>query len=68
MARPKHDATEIARAALGEMPPAERDALLIRLLIETRDLSRLARVRNRVTAAIDELIADGALDETEDQE
>lgn len=66
MPRPSHDAGEIARSALGELPPAERAELLITILIETRNLRLLAQARNRLTEEINEMIVDGTLDDLED--
>ncbi len=62
MPRPKHDAAEIARSALGELPPGERAELLITMIAEIRDLRLLAQARNRITDEIEELILDGALE------
>lgn len=62
MPRPKHDAVEIARSVLAELPTQERAELLITLIAETRDLRLLALARNRITDEIEELILDGALE------
>lgn len=62
MSRPKHDAAEIARSALAELPAGERAELLITVLSETRDLRLLALARNRITDELDELIVGGVLE------
>lgn len=62
MPRPKHDAAEIARSALAELPLQERAELLVQLLGEIRDLRVLAQARNLITDEIEELILDGALE------
>ena len=56
MPRPAHDAAELARSLLAELPPAERAELLTELLIKVRDLRALITARNRLTAEIDDLI------------
>lgn len=64
MPRPVHDAAEIARAVLGELPPAERAELLTTILIETCDLQLLVSARNRLTEEIEELILDSYLEDS----
>ncbi len=56
MPRPAHDAAELARSLLAELPLAERAELLTELLVQTRDLAALAAARNRLTSEIEDLI------------
>lgn len=58
MPRPAHDAAELARSLLAELPLAERAALLTELLVQTRDLAALAAARNRLTSEIEDLITE----------
>lgn len=58
MPRPAHDAAELARSLLAELPPAERAKLLTELLVQTRDLGALAAARNRLTSEIEDLITE----------
>ncbi len=56
MPRPAHDAAELARSLLAELPPAERAELLTEQLIRGGDLRALTRARNLLTSEIEELI------------
>ncbi|WP_374425953.1 hypothetical protein [Paracoccus sp. (in: a-proteobacteria)] len=56
MPRSAHDAAELARSLLAELPVAERAELLTELLVQTRDLAALAAARNRLTSEIEDLI------------
>lgn len=56
MPRPAHDAAELARSLLAELPPAERAELLTELLVRIRDLRALTAARNLLTSEIEELI------------
>lgn len=56
MPRPAHDAAELARSLLAELPPAERIELLTEQLIKVRDLRALTAAWNLLTNEIDELI------------
>ena len=58
MPRPAHDAAELARSLLAELPLAERAELLTELLVQTRDLAALAAARNRLTSEIEDLITE----------
>lgn len=56
MPRPTHDAAELARSLLAELPPAERAELLTEQLVKVRDLRALTAARNLLTSEIDDLI------------
>ncbi len=56
MPRPAHDAAELARSLLAELPPAERAELLTEQLIRGGDLRALTRARNLLTSEIEDLI------------
>ena len=58
MPRPAHDAAELARSLLAELPLAARAELLTELLVQTRDLTALAAARNRLTSEIENLITE----------
>lgn len=53
---PAHDAAELARSLLAELPPAARAELLTELLVGMRDLNALTTARNRLTSEIEDLI------------
>lgn len=65
MQHPDRRSDLIARAAMDELPPAERAALLTALLIETRNLRLLVQARNRLTQEIDEVIEAIGLEDDE---
>jgi len=56
MPRPAHDAAELARSLLAELPPAERAALLTEQLVKVGDLRALTAARNLLTSEIEDLI------------
>ncbi|HRM74028.1 MAG TPA: hypothetical protein PLI13_04875 [Paracoccus sp. (in: a-proteobacteria)] len=56
MPRPAHDAAELVRSLLAELPVVECADLLTELLIRVGDLRALTRARNLLTSEIEELI------------
>ena len=56
MPRPAHDAAELVRSLLAELPVDECADLLTELLIRVGDLRALTRARNLLTSEIEELI------------
>lgn len=54
----RHDAAELARSLLGEMPPAQRAEFLTDELLKINGLEAAATARNRLTDHCFDLIAE----------